>query len=210
MFLQSVHNWSQKKQVFHSLSLHQNPQWFWYFPLVTLQPENVEDKFVEHLKPAILDKLFFRWFWFWIFGSPEIGLFCIGNHNTECVYRFADETRPNSSCFWKATPLDNCNYTFYTHTHKSDRMRINPSIRTTISFDIKTNPRWTRWRNTCWLVMRNLMLRRGEILGWAITGGAARRPRSANFRSRARPHLRNSTDLLKNMKPCLILFKIIC
>ena len=120
MFLQSVHNWSQKKQVFHSLSLHQNPQWFWYFPLVILQPENVEDKFVEHLKPAILDKLFFRWFWFWIFGSPEIGLFCIGNHNTEVVYRFADETRPNSSCFWKATPLDNCNYTFYTHTHKSD------------------------------------------------------------------------------------------
>ena len=39
-----------------------------------------------------------------------------------------------------------------------------------------------------WLVMRNLMLQGGEILGWAITGGAARPPRSANFQPR--PHLR--------------------
>ena len=33
-----------------------------------------------------------------------------------------------------------------------------------------------------WLVVRNLMVQGGEILGWAITEGAARCPRSANFR----------------------------
>ena len=37
-------------------------------------------------------------------------------------------------------------------------------------------------KKSLWLVMRNLMLLGGEILGWAITGGAARSPRSANFR----------------------------
>ena len=33
-----------------------------------------------------------------------------------------------------------------------------------------------------WLAVRHLMVQGGEILGWAITEGAARCPRPANFR----------------------------
>ena len=127
---------------------------------------------------------------------PE-AMFFIGNHTvhqnvfTDLLMK-PDQIVPA----FERGPLDNCNYTFNTHTHKSDGMRIKPSVPASISL---------RHDKCCEEI---------PLVSYEKSDAAQRRnlgsgqllavPHAGHdlliFAAASRPHLRNSTDPLKIMK----------
>ena len=125
-----------------------------------------------------------------------LALFFTGNHTVQNVFTDLLMKPDQIVPAFERGPLDNCNYTFNTHTHKSDGMRIKPSVPASISL---------RHDKCCEEI---------PLVSYEKSDAAQRRnlgsgqllavPHAGHdlliFAAASRPHLRNSTDPLKIMK----------